>query len=428
VNRSILKLAIPALGALAVDPLLTLADTAFVARLGVTDLAALGVDTAILGFAFFGFNFLAYVTTPLVARALGADDTEGARKWVGDALVLAVALGVLVAVALLILAPVFVGLMGAEGGISDPAVSYLRIRALATPAVLIVLAGHGAFRGYHDTRTPLVVAAIVNGVNLVLDPILIFGAGWGLEGAAVATVIAQWLGAVLFIRMLSRRRMLARHESIRASMPTLLALGRNGLLVSMRTAAILIALTVAAGKATRLGAEAIAAHQIVVQVWLLASMGADAFAIAGQVMVGDAVGKRDRQLVNALTGRLAAWGVGVGGLLFVAFWFGRGILATLSSDPSVGELAVEAGSVAAVMQPIAAPLFVADGVFLGLLALGVLVGSTASGSAVAVFLILFTDLGDTLVGIWWAIAAMLVARLAVFAFAYTRSVTGALRS
>jgi Na+-driven multidrug efflux pump len=118
----------------------------------------------------------------------------------------------------------------------------------------------------------------------------------------------------------------------------------------------------------------------------------------------------------------------VGGILFLAFWFGRGLLATLSSDPSVAVLAVDAGAVAAVMQPIAAPLFVADGIFLGLLALGVLVGSTASGSAVAVFLILFTGLGDTLVGIWWAIAAMLVARLAVFAFAYTRSVTGALRS
>ena len=64
-DRTILGLAIPALGALAVDPLLTLADTAFVARLGTTELAALGVDTALLGFAFFAFNFLAYVTTPL---------------------------------------------------------------------------------------------------------------------------------------------------------------------------------------------------------------------------------------------------------------------------------------------------------------------------------------------------------------------------
>ncbi|MEX1038712.1 MAG: MATE family efflux transporter [Acidimicrobiia bacterium] len=427
-NRPILRLAVPALGALAIDPLLTLADTAFVARLGVTQLAALGVDTAILGFAFFGFNFLAYVTTPLVAQALGRGDSEGAKKWVGDALVLAVGLGVLVSLALVVLAPLFVGLMGADASVSGPAVDYLRIRAIATPAVLIVLAGHGAFRGYHDTRSPLLVAAVVNGVNLVLDPILIFGAGWGLQGAAIATVIAQWMGAAIFIRMLSRREMLARHESIRASLPSLLALGRNGILVSMRTAAILIALTVAAGKATRLGAEQIAAHQIVVQVWLLASMAADAFAIAGQVMVGEAVGKADRGLVNAITGRLAGWGVGIGGLLLVAFWLGRGLLGVLASDPSVSELAVDAGGVAALMQPVAAPLFVADGIFLGLLALGVLVASTASGAAVAVGLMLFTSLGDSLTGIWWAITAMMVVRLAVFAFAYPRSVTGALRS
>jgi MATE family multidrug resistance protein len=428
VNRSILRLAVPALGALAIDPLLTLADTAFVARLGVAELAALGVDSAILGFAFFAFNFLAYVTTPLVAQALGRDDVEGAKKWVGDALALAVGLGIIVAVTLLFLAPLFVGLMGAEDPISGPAVDYLRIRAFATPAVLIVLAGHGAFRGYHDTRTPLLVAAIVNGVNLVLDPVLIFGFGWGLQGAAIATVVAQWLGAVLFVRMLSRREMLSRHQNFKAALPSLLTLGRNGVLVSMRTAAILIALTVAAGKATRLGAESIAAHQIVVQVWLLASMGADAFAIAGQVMVGDAVGKSDRGMVNAITGRLAGWGIGVGGLLLVGFWLGRGLLAALSTDPSVGDLAVDAGGVAALMQPIAAPLFVADGIFLGLLALGVLVVSTASGATVAVGLMLFTTLGDSLTGIWWAIAAMVAVRLAVFAFAYPRSVTGALKS
>ncbi|MDH3190750.1 MAG: MATE family efflux transporter, partial [Acidimicrobiia bacterium] len=186
-NRSIFKLALPALGALAIDPLLTLVDTAFVTRLGVTELAALGVDTAILGFAFFGFNFLAIVTTPLVAKALGAGDSEAARRWVGDALLLAVVLGVLVTVVLVFAAGALVGLMGASAAVAGPATSYLLIRAFATPAVLVVTAGHGAFRGYHDLRTPLLIAAVVNGVNLVLDPLLIFGMGLGLEGAALAT-------------------------------------------------------------------------------------------------------------------------------------------------------------------------------------------------------------------------------------------------
>ena len=424
-NRSILKLAIPALGALAIDPLLTLADTAFVARLGVTELAALGVDTAILGFAFFGFNFLAYVTTPLVAQALGRNDQPGARRWIGDALILAVLLGVIVGAIVLVLAPLFVDLMGASTEIRTPAVSYLRIRALATPAVLVVTAGHGAFRGYHDTRTPLVVAAIVNGINLVLDPLLIFGLDLGLEGAAIATVVAQWVGAVLFVRLLNRRSMMSRPENFRASLPSLFALGRDGALVSLRTAALLVAFTVAASKATRLGPESIAAHQIVVQVWLLASMVADAFAIAGQVLVGDAVGKSDRSLVHSLTRRLMTWGLGVGMALLGVFWVSRGLLQSVASDPHVGDLTVDAAAVAAGMQPLAAPLFVADGVFLGLLALGVLVASTTSGSAVAVALILLTDLGESLGGIWLALAAMMVARLLVFMFTYMRSVVAA---
>jgi MATE family multidrug resistance protein len=98
VNRAILRLAIPALGALAIDPLLTLVDTAFVARVGVDELAALGVDTAILGFVFFGFNFLAYATTPLVAQALGRGNQTEARRWVGDAFVLAALLGLVAAI------------------------------------------------------------------------------------------------------------------------------------------------------------------------------------------------------------------------------------------------------------------------------------------------------------------------------------------
>ncbi|MDP9143636.1 MAG: MATE family efflux transporter, partial [Actinomycetota bacterium] len=172
-NRAILRLAVPALGALAIDPLLTLTDTVFVARLGVTELAALGVDTAILTFAFFGFNFLAYVTTPLVAQSLGGGDQAGARRLVGDALLLAVALGLLTMIVFEVLAPWFVDLMGAGEEVAGPAVSYLRIRAIATPAVLIVTTGHGAFRGYQDTRTPLLVALGVNLINVFLDPLLI---------------------------------------------------------------------------------------------------------------------------------------------------------------------------------------------------------------------------------------------------------------
>lgn len=427
-NRSIYRLAIPALGALAIDPLLTLADTAFVARLGVNDLAALGVDTAILGFAFFGFNFLAIVTTPLVAQALGRGDRETARRWGGDALTLAAILGIPVALLMVVAAPLLVDLMGASSEISGPAVNYLQIRAFATPAVLLVLASNGSFRGHHDTKTPLYVALVVNVINLVLDPLLIFAMGWGLEGAAVATVFAQWVGAGIFLRLLVKRAMVTRPKNLSEAIPSMLVMGRNGVLVSLRTAALLVAFTYSASRATRLGPESIAAHQLVMQLWLLASMLADAYAVAGQVMIGEAVGHSEELKIHAITRRLMAWGVAIGGFLLVVFWLSRGLLQTLAGDPEVGDLAVQAGSVAALMQPITAPLFVADGIFLGLLALGALVTSTSLGSAVAVGLMAFTPLGGSLTGIWWALAAMMVVRSLVFVVTYRSSVTGSLRS
>ena len=427
-NRAILRLAIPALGTLAIDPVLTLIDTAFVARVGVDDLAALGVDTAILGFVFFGFNFLAYATTPLVAQALGRGNPAEARRWVGDALVLAAGLGLLAAAILEVLAPWFVGLMGAGEGVAEPAVAYLRIRGIATPAVLIVTAAHGAFRGYQDTRTPLLVAVGINVINLVFDPLFIFVAGLGLEGAALGTIIAQWAGAAWFLILIRRRRMADRPGPLREAIPTILSLARNGVLVAIRTGFLLAGLTIAAATATRLGPSEIAAHQVVMQVWLLAAMVADACAIAAQAMVGEAVGSRNSLRVDRLSSRLMGWGVVTGLLLLAGFALGAPALGLLVEDPDVAALTISAAAVAGWMMPVGAPLFVADGIFFGLLAFGTIILSTAVDAVVLVTLIAATPLGETLDGIWWGISAMLVARGLVFVFAYRRAVGVALRS
>jgi len=178
-DRDILRLAVPALGALAADPLVSMVDTVFVGRLGVVPLAALGVNTSIFAMSFIVFNFLAYGTTPMVARAVGRGDRTGAGDVVVQALLLAVVVGGVATLMLEALAGPIVALMGAGPDLREPALSYLRIRALAGPAVLLVTAGHGAFRGYQDMRTPLLVTLALNVVNLALDPLFIFGFGWG---------------------------------------------------------------------------------------------------------------------------------------------------------------------------------------------------------------------------------------------------------
>ncbi len=420
-NRAILRLAIPALGTLAVDPLLTLADTAFVARLGVGELAALGVDTALLGFAFFGFNFLAYATTPLVAQALGKGDQDQARQWVSDALALAVGLGVVATVLVEILAPRLIGLMGASGAVAQLAVSYLRLRVIATPAVLLVTAGHGAFRGHQDTTTPLRVAMGVNGINLVLDPLLIFGLGLGIEGAAIATVVAQVLGAFWFLRLIRARAMAKRPAGLRQALPTILALARNGALVSLRTGALLLGLTYAAATATRLGPSDIAAHQVVMQVWLLAAMISDSFAIAAQAMVGEVAGSGSISHLNSLNRRLLLFGFVTGGLLLATFIVGAPAIDFLVEDQATSSLALSAIRVAGWMMPVATLVFVADGIFFGLLAFGTVLSSTAFGAVTLVVMVAATPLGASLDGIWWAIGAMLVSRGLVFLVGYPRS-------
>lgn len=205
-DRAIAALAVPALGSLIAEPVLSLVDTAFIGRVGTEALGALGVSAAVFGLSFFLFNFLEYGTTTEVARAVGRDDLAAAGRATLTALVLAIACGAGVAISLILLRGPLAGLLGASGEVRAGAIVYVGIRALAAPAVLLSRAAHGAYRGYQDTRTPLVVALGVNGVNLVLDPLLIFGLGWGIAGAAWATVVAQWIGALWFIALLVRGR------------------------------------------------------------------------------------------------------------------------------------------------------------------------------------------------------------------------------
>ena len=315
-DRLILALGLPALGALAADPLVSLVDTAYVGRLGTTSLAALGIDAAIFALAFFAFNFLAYGVTPLVAKAIGEGDTERASRVVANGLVAAVGLGVLVTVVLQVGADVILDLMGASEEVAAEASGYLRIRAMAAPAVLIITLGHGAFRGYQDTRTPFYITLGFNLVNLVLDPLLIFGAGWDLNGAAVATLIAQWVGAGWFLVLINRRLGLRLRGVESGEMLGLLRVGRD---VVIRTAALLVTFTVATRVAATIGDAEVAAHQVGMQILIFLALSIDALAIAAQSLIARFVGEGRRTDAWDVSVRLLQLGavVGVGFLVLL---------------------------------------------------------------------------------------------------------------
>ncbi len=415
-DRRILALAAPALAALVADPLLSLVDTAFVGRLGRVELAALAVDVALFGMAFAACNSLAFVTTPMVAQSLGRGDRAGAARVVNQAIVTAVGLGVVGVAVFWTASGALVDLMQAAPEVSGPAVEYLRIRSLAFPALLLNLASHGIYRGYQDTRTPMWVSVGVNAFNAVLDPVLIFGVGWGLVGAAWATVTAQWLGTGCFLLLLSRRAGREGWSVRHAGWGGLLHFwGVSGVL-ALRSLFLVLTLTLTVAAAAGVGTVEVAAHQVMIGVWALCSFTLDSMAIAGQALVGEQAGRRDAASANQVTKRLLGWGLVMGmviaGLLLATRpWLGG----WFTDDQAVAEAVRGVVPYAALLQPLGALVFVADGVFMAVLAVRLLAASTAAGLVAATGVLWFSGMaGGSLSGVWWAIIVMIVARFCVF--------------
>ena len=203
-HQTLVKLSVPVLFSLIAEPLTGLADTAFVARLGAVPLAGLGVGAAVLSSVFWVFNFLGIGTQTQVAHSEGVGDRKRAGLANAQALLLSGFIGATVALLGFTVLDPIIRWMGASGDLAAPAKEYISVRLLGSPAVLITVAAFGTLRGLQDMRTPLWIAAGLNAFNIILDPILIFGIGpvppFGVVGAAAASVISQWLGALAAIR------------------------------------------------------------------------------------------------------------------------------------------------------------------------------------------------------------------------------------
>ncbi|MCZ7528025.1 MAG: MATE family efflux transporter [Acidimicrobiia bacterium] len=430
-DREILRLAVPALGALAAEPLYVLVDTAIVGRLGTEPLAGLAVAGIVLTSAFAIFNFLAYTTTGAVARQVGAGDRRAAAEQGIDGTWLAAGLGVALTVLGLAVAPAVVSAMGASADVAPHALTYLRISLLGAPAMLVMLAGAGYLRGLQDTRTTLLVAVGSNVANLTVELVLVYGLDLGIAGSAWSTVIAQVGGAAVYLGVLGRTARAAGAATRPRAGGVRKAAVVGGQLV-VRTAALLAALLTATAVASRIGDDAVAAHQIAFQVWILLAMSLDALAIAGQAMVGRLLGAGDPAEARAAARRMVELGLALGVTLGAGLALARPWLAPLfTEDPDVRHLALEVLWVVAALQPLNAVVFVLDGVLIGAGDARYLAGAmVAAGIGVFVPLAVgVLELGGGLMALWAALCLLMVARLAGNAWRFAGGrwlVTGAL--
>ena len=418
-DRQIVRLALPALGALAAEPLYLLVDTAIVGHLGRSQLAALGIAFTILGGLFAIFNFLQYGTTAQVARAGGAGEIETARRLGAQAVWLSLAFGIAVSALVAVFAEPLVSLMGGEGDAADYAVTYLRIAAVGFPAAFLALGGQGYLRGVADLRTPLVILIAGNVVNLVLEVLFVYGFGWGIEGSAWGTAIAQLGMGAAFIVVVVRRLQPGEMRVQLALARRVLSLGKW---IFIRTTALMGAFVLAGAVATRFGEASIAAHQVAFQLWIFLALVLDSVAIAGQIIVGRELGGGRRDEAYGAGERMIWLSVGLGAAFAALMFVLSSVLPrAFTGDAAVLDEAALLWPLFAIMQPLNGAVFALDGILIGAGD-----GSFLAGSMVAAFVacagVLIASLaGDWGIrGVWAALVILILVRLTLMTARFRR--------
>lgn len=378
-DREILRLAFPAFLTLVAEPLYLLADAAIVGNLGTAELAGLGLAGVVLQTAVGLCVFLAYGTTATVARRLGAGELGRAMAGGIDGIWLAVGLGVLLTTVGVPLAGPLIGVFGADAEVTGFGVDYLVFALFGVTPLLVMLAATGVLRGLQDTTTPLVVAVLGNVLNVVLNVVLVYGAGpvpaLGIAGSALGSVVAQLLSAVVLLAVVVRGarrhgaslrpRPAGVRVAARASVPLVvrtLTL-RASLLVTTYAVAVGGTVGAAGGRSQQVD---LATHQLAMTWWNFLALALDAVAIAAQAITGRYLGAGDVAGTRAVTRRMVTWGIWSGVVTGVMLAAAAPVLGPLfTADPEVRSLLVPVLLVAALAQPVAGVVFVLDGVLIG---------------------------------------------------------------
>ncbi|CAD6270841.1 unnamed protein product [Miscanthus lutarioriparius] len=386
VGLDILSIALPAALALAADPIAALVDTAFVGHLGSAELAAVGVSISVFNLVSKLFNVpLLNVTTSFVAEQQAMDnDYAGSREGydfprspeeltpkrkflpaVSTSLALAAGIGLMETVALIFGSGTLMDMIGIpiDSPMRIPAEQFLTFRAYGAPPIVVALAAQGAFRGLMDTKTPLYAVGVGNLVNVILDAILVFPLGFGVRGAALATVTSEYVIACILLWKLNSKVVIFSRNVIGGGIIHYLKSG--GLLIG-RTIAVLLTMTLSTSLAAREGPVPMAGHQLCLQVWLTISLLNDALALAGQALLASEYAKGNYKQARLVLYRVLQIGSVTGIALAVALFFGFGSFSVLfTNDPAVLDIAKSGVWFVTISQPINAIAFVIDGLYYG---------------------------------------------------------------
>ncbi|MGV0345177.1 MATE family efflux transporter [Corynebacterium coyleae] len=361
--RDILMLALPALGVLAANPLYLLLDTAVVGRLGTAQLAALAAGAAIQSTVTTQLTFLSYGTTARSSRFYGAGKRDQAVEEGVQATWVALGVGAILALIVWVFAQPLAMALAGDVDTSVRAASWMRVSAFAIPMTLIVMAGNGWMRGVQNTRLPfyLTLCGLIPGA--ISLPLLVNQ--YGLVGSAISNVIGMGITSTLFVVFLIREhrtsgRGWAPQWSVISKQ---LVLGRD---LILRSLSFQVSLLTAAAVAGRFGVVALAAHQLMLQLWNFLTLVLDSLAIAAQTLTGSALGRAGAQDARAVGEHALKYSMVFAVVLAVVFaLFREPILGLFTQDQAVVDTLQLPWLLFIAMIIAGGAVFALDGVLLG---------------------------------------------------------------
>ncbi|KAG4153193.1 hypothetical protein ERO13_D04G170100v2 [Gossypium hirsutum] len=442
VKRELIMLSLPAIAGQAIDPFAQLMETAYIGRLSSVALASAGVSVSIFNVVSKLFNIpLFSVATSFVAEDisrnaienLSAGSTNGKaldgvaeRKQlssVSTALLLAILIGIFEALALSLGSGLFLKLMGvpSTSDMHVPAKQFLSLRALGAPAVVVSLALQGIFRGIKDTQTPVFCLGVGNLSSILFFPLFMYGLRMGVTGAALSTVLSQYIVAFLMIRYLNKKVVLLPPKMGALQFGSYIKSG--GFLIG-RTLSVLITMTLGTSMAARQGSLPMAAHQICMQVWLAVSLLTDALATSAQALIASYLSEGELETVKEIANFVLKIGFVTGVLLAAILGVSFGYLVPLfTQDAEVLGILKTGVLFVSASQPINALAFIFDGLHYGVSDFPYAACSMMLLSAISSAFLLFAPKVLGLQGVWLGLTLFMALRMTA-GFVRTLSKTG----
>ncbi|GLI71113.1 hypothetical protein VaNZ11_016204 [Volvox africanus] len=415
-DKEIWAVALPALVAMLLEPVMNAINAGLVGHLGTQQLSAMSLGSLAVSFCTFFYTFLLFLTVPEIAAAVVKRNDDEVSCIVANSLWIAVVCGFSSAAAMFLGAEAIVGMLKPpEAAVAEFATDYIKIRSLGIPVVLLGFVATAVFRGFKDTRTPLFGALVSATISLGLNVLFLYVLRMGVVGSAVATTVAQSVSCALLLGALLgggkvQPRHLSRPPPLTAVLPTL----KLGAVLGARNMISFGMVIYASALSIRLGSTHQASFEVLRQMWLLAIQFFECLNVATQALCASYLGKEDRVSAKSLLNRLLTLGVGVGAMSGAAVWLLHvPFIAFFTRDPVVVAHVLAALPMLCLFFPIDAAAAIMDGSLLAAKQSNYMSAVQIAGSVVQYFVLAYLAAAGNInsLTVWSALKILIVCRV-----------------